>query len=744
MSRRKHRQDASSNKEQPAQSRSESLRPWCLGATVALLVASALVPSEAAVAGASIVLIMGWLVVFAATSLSNVAAEQPRLRFGSVDAAVIIFLVLHTISALIMAQHGQPRQTWNMLWHWVSLGVAFLLMRQLMRTAAEARATVVVMIALAVCLSMHGYYQYFYDLPKTRRHYETDPDAALRTVGLDAPAGSAARSLFEDRLYSTEPIATFTLANSLAGLLAPWLLCASGIGVLSWRGDPRRTRLVIAAALTVLLIVGCLVLTKSRAGWLATICGIAFLMVYGRRTGWRPGWKEVLVVGGGVTGLFVVGVLLGAIDLLVLTESSKSLLYRMQYWRASAAMVSEYPLFGCGPGNFQQYYTAYKLPEASETIADPHNFLFEIWATAGTPALVAFISILGCFLFKVVRYQTQEAPTEKPVVGRDDSVRAVYWGALAGGPVGFGAGLIMQHAPPAAIFVVGFPVAAAIVAAWSPWVDEGELDLLPVAAAILALLINLLVAGGISYAGVSLTLWIGMAVILNHVDGESAWWARSKRAAGVAALVSCALLAGFAYTTYQPVLKSGNELTQAEMSLAMGRVLQAEQQLLAAAAIDPSSADAWRQIASLRHQVWLTSPNERGEAAFRHALQQLLERDRQSEKLRRECGNLFLVAFRRTGEVRHLEEALIHYEIAGKLYPNYNLGQAQIAWTLHLLGRPEAAATAGESLRLDSLNPHTERQLARQQVFDAPPNQAGQPAPPGDRDAEQLMRELRK
>ena len=30
----------------------------------------------------------------------------------------------------------------------------------------------------------------------------------------------------------------------------------------------------------------------------------------------------------------------GAIDLLVLTESSKSLLYRVQYWQATAAMIA--------------------------------------------------------------------------------------------------------------------------------------------------------------------------------------------------------------------------------------------------------------------------------------------------------------------------------------------------------------------------------------------------------------------
>ncbi len=56
-------------------------------------------------------------------------------------------------------------------------------------------------------------------------------------------------------------------------------------------------------------------------------------------------------------------------------------------------MIADHPWFGCGPGNFKSYYTRYKVPEASETIADPHNFLLEIAATAGVPALTLFLLI---------------------------------------------------------------------------------------------------------------------------------------------------------------------------------------------------------------------------------------------------------------------------------------------------------------------------------------------------------------
>ena len=87
----------------------------------------------------------------------------------------------------------------------------------------------------------------------------------------------------------------------------------------------------------------------------------------------------------------------------MLSEAPKSLLYRWQYWRGAAAMMADYPWFGCGPGNFQTYYTAYKAPEASETVADPHNFLLEVGAGSGAPALAALVALLAVFSWRVGR-----------------------------------------------------------------------------------------------------------------------------------------------------------------------------------------------------------------------------------------------------------------------------------------------------------------------------------------------------
>ena len=709
---------------------------------MALCVASPLIPSEGVTKGVGIGLVMAWLVVLFTTCATTATAARPRLRFQATDAALLVFLLLHTISALVMAGHGQPRQTFHMMWQWISLGASFFLMRQLIRGAIEARAVVVVMVALAVCVAMHGYYQYFYSLPRDIRMYEADPDGELLKAGINAPPGSIIRKQFESRLRSAEPIATFTLTNSLAGLLAPWLLFAVATGVLSRGTNAKRLR--VAAALSAFLIGGCLVLTKSRTAWLAVVCGFAFLMVYGRRTGWRPGWKAVSIGGGTIAALFLIGVGVGAVDIEVLTESSKSLLYRAQYWHGTMGVIREHPLFGCGPGNFQQYYPAHKLPAASETIADPHNFLLEVWASAGTPALLALVAVFVCFAVAIARPARQIADAEEQHPDATESERPVYWGALVGGPLAIGIGLVVQHQPPMEVFLVGFPIATFVVVAWHDWVVKGELGLLPLSAALLGLAINLLAAGGISFAGVSLTIWVLLAVGLNHFASGDDWRAPSQAVVGGIAIAALLLLGGFWFTTFQPVLNATNEIDAAMAQLQLGRFPQGEQHLVAAAEADPYDARAWRELANLRNHIWLNSPNERGEAAFRQAMQGLLDRDKHSEGTLRECGNWLVNAFRRTGSQGYLEEALEFYREAGTLYPNYNLGRAQIAWTLHLLGRPDAAQAAEEALRLDSLNPHSEQRLAVRLLYDRPANTAGQPPSAADRDAEQLMDELRK
>lgn len=720
-------------------------RPWLLAGTVALFVAAPLLPSEGAPSGFSVSLQMGWLVLLTAFAVVGLLRRDLRLSVSPTDLAMLVFVSLHSISALVLLDAGQPRQTLNMMWHWISFAAAYFLFRQLIRTSQEQRAVLAIGISLAVCLSMHGYYQYFVSMPQARHQFEQDPDGMLAMAGVHAPQGSVERVQFKNRLDSTEPLATFTLANSLAGFLATWLVCAVGATALNWSNLDTKPSSAIAGVLSSLLIVGCFILTKSRTAIVAVVIGFAILAVYGRRSGWRPNWVFVVSVVGGVGALLLLGVAVGALDLQVLTESSKSLLYRTQYWQSSLAMIADSPWFGCGPGNFQQAYTVYKLPESSETIADPHNWLFEIWATAGSFAMLACVAI---FVVAVMQVMAKSNQITKENVQSDrglpSCIRAIYWGAFFGIPLGFMAGVVIGYWPDEMIVIVGFPLGAASVIAWHVWIVRGKLSSVVMVASIVALMVNLTAAGGISFTGVSLTLWLLLAVLLNQV-GNGCREYRPKR--GVALVIASAcglLLVCFWYSTFNPVLTVSALLARASDLRAAGRPLEAEQALVSATEADTYGVDPWLQLAELRLTRWLDEQDSTAAASFEEAARETLVRHRKSSPIHQTYGGWYLWAYRATNNRRHLEEAIAAYQRAVELYPNYNFGYAQLAWTLHVArDQAGAALAATEALRLDELNPHWEQGLAEQKVFDVPSKFASQPSIPPAVDLEQLMQLLR-
>ena len=383
-------------------------RSWLLAALTALVVARPLLPSEG----------VSWLgdgqpfnmlaiLIAAAYSLWAIAQGGFVRRFNIVDAAIGALVALCIAAALFGAQNGSPRPAINMLFEWLAMGLVFFLTRQLVRTALETRAVVAVMVALAVVMAGIGFYQVYVSLPADRAAYAEDPDRVLRESGQWYPPGSPARVQFENRLQSSEPTATFALANSLAGFLAPWLVMGVGIALGQFdrrrggssRGFGHSTATLarpLVFALCLVAIGGCLVLTKSRSAYVALAVGAALFPLLDRgvrrrvlkvRFAWAAGAILLLVIGGAIAT--------GGLDIQVLTETNKSLGYRLEYWRSTLAMIGRHPWLGVGPGNFQDYYTQFKLPQASEEIRDPHNFLLEVWATAGTFAVVALCQALA-------------------------------------------------------------------------------------------------------------------------------------------------------------------------------------------------------------------------------------------------------------------------------------------------------------------------------------------------------------
>jgi hypothetical protein len=695
----------------------QRLRPWLLCGMTALFVARPLFPSEsAATHGDGLTAVMLWIALGVFWLLGAIGRPKFQVRFGWTDAAVVLLLGWYVVAGVWAVRHGTPRPALNMLWEWIGMGLSYLLARQFIATAREARAVAAVMVALAVGLSGYGLYQSAYEMPQTRAHYAADPDAALRGAGLWFPPGSPERKLFESRLENPEPMATFALTNSLAALLAPWLVVLAGVGVASVRSRKR----LLAVVLCLIPVTACLLLTKSRSGYVAACMGLLLVWLVCRERKARIGWKMPAVAG------WIAAVLVAAALIVegpaVLGKAWKSFGYRVQYWQSSARMIADHPLVGCGPGNFQNAYTQYKLPEASEEVADPHNFLLDVWATAGTPAVLALLAVLGSFTWAMMAGKggSPKLPHSNPLPkgdgtdGTDESDLNGWKYVLAGGMLGFllsaPLGLMSAAPPGAAAVLLGLPLAAIAVALLWGWIREGRLPGLLPAVGVVVLLVALLATGGIGLPSVAGTLWLLLALGLGGrwprvLPSYAAW---SALAVGIALAVTC-------YTTaYSPVLNC-----QANLRLAERDSARAVEHLAAAAMADPLAAEPWRQLAAIEFENWWQHPNSE-ETILRstQASGKALKLAPNSAAIWLASGDrAYRASFKTDQSGKRLAPHAIVYSVdayraAARLYPNSAVYHAKLAEAYRAAGDPSAFRQEAENaLRLDDATPHLDKKL---------------------------------
>ena len=679
---------------------SQMMRLVALAVCTALLMATPLVPGEAVRDGQGILIIAGWFVLFGCWVGAGLLQSRMRIRWRWIDTAVLLFFVIFSISTVMVRGEGNVRYAINTMWSWSSMGVLYFGLRQWVCSPQSMRAVCAAMLAVSVCLSAHGLHQYFVKLPELRRSYEADKRGVLDEVGIHEALNSAVVREFEDRLRSKEPLATFALTNSLAGFLTPWLVIAVAVLVGGFRGSPSWLHTLVTAAVLIVVLC-CLVLTKSRAAYIA--CGMAVCLLalvighYGKRVAWHR-----VLVGGGVLGVIVTGAIVTrGLDWRVVTESVKTLQYRLEYWEATLGVISARPVWGCGPGNFQQHYAAHKLPQASETIADPHNFLLEVWAISGTMGLVS-LAVVGVSLGALWRYQFKES---RQGVSADAHLDAepvwwVYAGCALMPLVVLAASVLFGSLPDPSLLWIGMPIGAVALVLQYRWIQRGNLDLKWIAIAGFALLMNLLAAGGIGFSGVAQNAWVLLAFVVNQLDLRLPWELGRKQQLAMSLVV---LFVGglFWQSMYRPVTQFQPFMLAAEYHRQKGNEQQAIRSLKRAAQIDPLSVLPWRLLANLYQRT-------KDAKAMENAIAQTLLRDPQSHALHHQMAELWL----RDGRP---ERAMPLLQTAVKLYPASGINHAQLAWVCQLTGNVMTAQNhASIAIQLDTLNPHVEQKLEHQ------------------------------
>src|SRR3954469_14614867 len=152
------------------------LRAIVLGGGVALVMMTALIPSESAISdGTYAPIAAGWCLLLAVWAAAVWLEEGPAIRLGWTEAAGAALIGWHSLAAVVSLGHTNGRHALNAHWLVLGYGLTAFLFRQSLRTNQQASALVAAMIWLATLLASLGLYQYGYSMPKLRRDYERDP-----------------------------------------------------------------------------------------------------------------------------------------------------------------------------------------------------------------------------------------------------------------------------------------------------------------------------------------------------------------------------------------------------------------------------------------------------------------------------------------------------------------------------------------------------------------------------------------
>jgi O-antigen ligase len=288
-------------------------------------------------------------------------------------------------------------------------------------------------VAISVLCCAKAFLQKFDEFPATYQEVMKDPDAALRSQGIN-PNDHVQRELFMSRLRSGEVTGYSAFANILAtqmiaaiGLLAGLIVAGLVMGdpassavalpkgsgarpsdierrrhsknpVLDYASpDPHQISLRSPALimLPLLLLAACaaLIFTDSSGGIIAGALALAasILGILARR--YIARWRKPLIITTALAGVLLLAALLGW-GFTHHGLPSRSLLFRWHYWTGAVQVIQAHPLAGVGFSNFGDYYTRFKLPFSPEDIKDPHSFFIRLAAEGGIPLALAVGALL--------------------------------------------------------------------------------------------------------------------------------------------------------------------------------------------------------------------------------------------------------------------------------------------------------------------------------------------------------------
>jgi hypothetical protein len=648
------------------------------------------------------------------------AAIKMRLFSIGADKFIYAFFAWVVLSIFINLFYGGGyRPSLNSLSVWFLFAAAYFLFRETLQRAKIIRTVFTLITAVMLAQALTGLYQQFVDIPAMQRQFDANPEAAIAAVDPSIKPDTADWELLAARLKTAVPTGTYPLSNSLGGLLACWLF----ICIVGRKQNTKGKRIGIYAVFAVMAF--CFLLTKCRSGMVAVASGLMLFAMFDYRLHSFI-TKKRLAIGASVLIAAVLCLLLfspgtGDTGKSIVNGAERSLGFRLEYWKASLGMIKDYPLFGCGSGNFKQTYTKYKLPISSEEIADPHNFAVEIASESGLPALLLFLVPLAMLCWNKMKNEKSE--TENDAIADDtetipsSSLSALHYAGLLGcwAAYFFSFGLEAPMTPAAPLTAtLSFPLCTFL---YKPAAKSTSLNFTSVFIALVVLLVHLSAAGGISVPSTALLIWLFIAVLFNQYSHSENFHREVKGGKGsflcIAVLVFAVL---FVYLSdLLPV--SQTRMLKAQLEDPLTTEVQSEELLRQVLNADRLSAELREMQANDVFRRWFDNPTgltlER-EAA--EAVNDTLVFLPRSAGLRFRFAERYAMMYEKTGIDRLRQRAAELYREAIERYPNYAPFRAPFALLLWEADKKSEAVQEGKkALQLDDLMPHKDQKLKPEQ-----------------------------
>jgi tetratricopeptide (TPR) repeat protein len=439
------------------------------------------------------------------------------------------------------------------------------------------------------------------------------------------------------------------------------------------------------------------------------------------------------------------------------------LLYRLEYWQATSKMILTYGWTGVGLGNFQSYYPQFKLPAASEIIADPHNIFLDLAANCSVPfLLIICIACSSLLAGSAARLLQQPLPLKSPTgelktdrIGQTQDhakpmVRWIWLGGICGLIGAILLQLLLREAVDAVASLLGATLAAVVVPFVIPSPEQNARWLRSVAlAAVAAMFICLMTTGSWQASGIAFPLlaWLALAT-----PAEKPCVIRDRRVIVALRAGLALLLIAFVMQTWRPVHSSWAAAQSALAAIGAkdwNTANQLAQDSQAADRLDPTAYRLLVQIRVEQAAAQLPDQFSSAAAAVQQAIDRLLACDPAgpgnwsfaaeqmlslaslaqgiksspqltgSEREARRASGQAASAQPLSDSARALVERAVDYGQQAVLrYPSSVALHVQRGVGLALLGKHnEAREELEQAVQLSAKTPHVDRQLGSQQIW---------------------------